>query len=478
MKEDGEILVVSCYELGRPPSGAALPFSWLKRAGFFPAVADLAVDAPSDHEIARAKLIVIATPMHTALRLGSSFAERVRRINPTTKILFHGLYAWLNRAHLFSRDCQRADYVIGGEAEEAVVAIAEALNVGEDPTALPGVSSQIRRESPILKRLSHPLIDTRQLPALESYARLKRDGREIFAGVVESTRGCKHVCRHCPITPVYNGRFYGIEDAVVFSSVKRQVEEGAGHITFSDPDFLNGPTRALKLLQYLHRQYPILTFDFTAKIEHLIRYKEMLPHFGRAGTLFIVSAAESLNERVLTLLDKGHCAGQIREAIRLCRTAGIAVRPTWVPFTPWTDLTDYMELVSFIEKEQLAYSIEPVQMAIRLLVPPGSALVNLPQMKTHLKGITPDGLSHIWEHSDPAVDALQKQVTEIVSKAASLREDEALTFARIKEATEGALHGTPASDVKPFEKPGLRAPGLTESWFCCAEPTEAQLAGV
>ena len=478
MKEPGEILVVSCYELGRPPAGAAMPYSWFRRAGFFPAIADLSIESPSDYDIARAKLIVISTPMHTALRLGASFAERVRRINPEIKIVFHGLYAWLNRAHLFSREARRADFVVGGEPEATLLSIAEALDSGDDPLLLPGVSSQDRREAPILNRLAHPTIDASALPALESYARLKRDGREIFAGVVESTRGCKHVCRHCPITPVYGGRFFGIEDSVVLESVKRQVEEGAGHITFADPDFLNGPTRALKLLQTLHRQYPMLSFDFTAKIEHLIRYRELLPEFGRAGTLFVVSAAESLNERVLNLLDKGHSAEQIREAVRSCRRSGIVLRPTWMPFTPWTDLSDYWDLLTFLENEQLVYSIEPVQLAIRLLVPPGSTLVNLPQMRTHLKGITADGLSHIWNHSDPAVDALHKCVMKIVSDAAGAEEDEAQTFARVKAATRAAMDGTPVGEILPIEKPGLRAPGLTESWFCCAEPTESQLAGV
>jgi radical SAM superfamily enzyme YgiQ (UPF0313 family) len=478
VRGDGEILVVSCYELGRPPQGAALPFSWLRRAGFLPALFDLAVEAPGDHEIARAKIVVVSTPMHTALRLGSAFAERVRRINPASKIVFHGLYAWLNRGHLFARDARRADFVIGGEPEAALTALAETLDAGGDPESLPGVSTSRRREAPVLQRLNHPVIDDSTLPGLESYARLRRDGKELFAGVVETTRGCKHLCRHCPITPVYRGRFFGIPDEVVYDAAARQIEAGARHLTIADPDFLNGPTRALKILERLHRDAPFLTFDFTAKIEHLIRHRDLLPGFGKAGALFVVSAAESTSERVLTLLDKGHAAEQVREAIRDCRRAGIVLRPTWVPFTPWSDLDDFRNLLDFLEREQLVYSIEPVQLSIRLLLPPGSPLLTLPQMKPHLRGLSEDGLSHRWEHPDPAVDALQKRVAEIVETAASSGEDEALTFARVREAARAVEGGGVEESVSPVEHPGLRAPGMSESWFCCAEPTDRQLAGV
>ena len=33
------------------------------------------------------------------------------------------------------------------------------------------------------------------------------DGRQAVVGATEATRGCKHRCRHCPIVPVYDGRF-------------------------------------------------------------------------------------------------------------------------------------------------------------------------------------------------------------------------------------------------------------------------------
>jgi len=48
---------------------------------------------------------------------------------------------------------------------------------------------------------------------------------------------------------------------------------GRGHVTFGDPDFLNGPGHASKLVRALHAEFPALTYDFTAKVEHIVRHR-------------------------------------------------------------------------------------------------------------------------------------------------------------------------------------------------------------
>src|SRR5690349_5677129 len=92
----GAVLLVSCYELGHQPLSLAFPLAFLRDAGFAPAVVDTAIDPLDDATIAAARFVAIAVPMHTALRLGTEIAARVRRINPDAVICFYGLYAWLN----------------------------------------------------------------------------------------------------------------------------------------------------------------------------------------------------------------------------------------------------------------------------------------------------------------------------------------------------------------------------------------------
>src|SRR4030095_12692998 len=117
---------------------------------------------------------------------------------------------------------------------------------------------------------------------------------------------------------------------------------------------------------------PAVTFDFTAKSEHLLRHRQHLPALRAAGCLFIVSAAESLSDTVLAHLEQGHTRDDIALALALPRADGIALRPTWVAFTPWTTLDDHRAWLDYLEAEALIDAVDPVQYRPRLPVPPGS----------------------------------------------------------------------------------------------------------
>jgi hypothetical protein len=254
---------------------------------------------------------------------------------------------------------------------------------------------------------------------------------------------------------------------VVLADIRQQVEAGATHLTFGDPDFLNGPTHALAIARALHREFPSLTFDFTAKIEHLLRRREDLPELARLGCLFIVSAAESLSDAVLAHLDKGHTRADIVGALGALRAGGIALRPTWVAFTPWTMLADYRDMLDFIEAEALIDHVDPVQYSLRLLVPPGSLLLESPAMRPHLGALDREAFSYRWTHPDPRMDELQAAVAAAVAEAAEREEDPAITFDRVRSLADAAA-GAPAAPAVAGRLPAdrLRPPHLTEPWFC------------
>src|SRR5215467_8915178 len=227
---------------------------------------------------ARPRLVVVAAQMHTALALGLRVAARVRRENPAARLVFFGLYAVLNQRLL----ARRADAVLGPDAEEALVATAEALERGAPLAPLAPPAAPGRRPDP------PPARDA--LPPLARYARLAIAGEERVAGHVEATRGCKHLCRHCPIPPVYGGRFFAVPREVVLEDARRQIAAGARHIDFGDPDFLNGPQHGLRIARALHAEHPDVTFSFTAKIEHIVAERALLRELAAAGGLFVVSA--------------------------------------------------------------------------------------------------------------------------------------------------------------------------------------------
>lgn len=471
LQEPGAVLLVSLYELGHQPLQLASPLGFLRARGFAPQVLDLHAERLDAEPIAAAQAILVSVPMHTALRLGLRFLERARAVNPQALIAFYGLYATLNAGHLLQKG---ADAVLGGEYESALVALCEALSTS--PTgkaglpALVGVHTADHPAPPVLARLPFVVPARDSLLPLGRYARFDPgDGPERLAGYTEASRGCLHLCRHCPIPPVYGGRFFIVPRDIVLADVRQQVAAGAEHLTFGDPDFLNGPRHSLGLLRALHAEFPALTFDVTCKVEHILREHALWPELARLGVRFVVSAIESPSPAVLTLLRKGHTPADIAAALQLLRAAGIAMRPSLVAFTPLTTRADYRELLAFVAHNDLVEHVDPVQFTIRLLVPPGSYLLDVPELARHLGPLDEARLCYPWQHPDPGMDELHQQVTRRVAEGLAAKEPPRQILAALAEllrAGAGAGEGAPAVLLASSQARASRVPRLTEPWFC------------
>lgn len=459
LRSKGSILFISCYELGHQPLGVAFPMGFLERAGYSPDVMDIAVEDFDPAKIAQARFIGISVPMHTALRLGVRVADRIRELNPACHVCFYGLYASLNSEYLLDNG---ADSCIGGEFEVPLLKLVESIEA-DSSCDVDGVIKNGKVSKPFLQHLPFAIPNRESLPPLEKYAQLEHNGGRRTAGYTESTRGCLHLCTHCPIPPVYGGRFFAVPQEVVLEDIRKQVEAGATHITFGDPDFLNGPKHSLRVIRAMHAEFPELTFDFTAKIEHLLNRGEHLPEFAKMGCLFIITAVESMSERVLKILDKEHTREDVETALAHCRDAGIPLRPTWVAFTPWTTLEDYLEILAFIETNGLIDHVDPVQYAIRLLIPPGSWLAELPETLPHRGALDEAAFTYRWKHPDPQMDQLHKDVSLLVEKDEKAGEDSAATFYKVWHLAHGQQ---PDYDADALSPDRYRAPRLSESWFC------------
>jgi radical SAM superfamily enzyme YgiQ (UPF0313 family) len=457
------VLLISCYELGHQPAGIAMPMAFLRDAGFDVEAMDVSVQGFDREKVTRARFIGVSVPMHTALRLGLRIAEQVRGINPSCHICFFGLYASLNAEYLLDTV---ADSIIGGEFEESLVALIRSLDAGEQ-VSINGVNTKDEPATPVLARLDFPIPDRSALPPLEHYARLEHKGEEVLVGYVEASRGCLHHCTHCPIPPVYDGRFFVVKKEVVLEDIRRLASAGARHVTFGDPDFLNGPTHSLNICRAMHEEFPDLTFDFTAKIEHVLKYRTLIAEFAGLGCIFVVCAVESLSDSVLGHLEKGHTRADVREALDILRDAGITLRPSFVSFTPWTTVDDFIDVLEFVEAHNLIDHVDPVQYSIRLLVPPGSVLLARPESRTWLGRLAQESFTYEWSHEDPRMDELHKQVSALVEQAVRRNEDSAVTFYRILELAY-AMRGDrePVRGMPGVAPIRLRPPRLTEAWFC------------
>lgn len=481
MKRDDDILLISCYELGHQPFSLASPAARLKSEGYAVSVVDAAIEPVPEDIVRRAGFIGISVPMHTAMRVGMDLSRRIRNLNPGAHLCFYGLYATLNAEYLLSHG---ADSVIGGEFEQPLCDLVGRLYGGEEPSATAGgsvsagdpasvwdpASSGGATTAPNLSRQTWLVPDRDTLPGLKRYAQLDNGAESLPAGYTETTRGCLHTCLHCPITPVYNGRFFAVPADVVLADVDQQVRMGARHITFGDPDFLNGPTHVLRILHRMRDAHPGLTFDFTTKIEHILRHASFFPEARDLGGIFVVSAVESVSDLVLERLRKGHTRDDIVQALAILRDADIPMRPSLVAFTPWTSLDDYLDLLDFVEVHDLVDHIDPVQYTIRLLVPPGSALLAEEETRSWIGALDEAGFTYTWRHGDVRMDRLHQRVSRLVEEADASGEerDNRRVFHRIR-CLAAEMAGVEAPTEQPFHDIPLkrrRVPRLTEAWFC------------
>jgi radical SAM superfamily enzyme YgiQ (UPF0313 family) len=467
-------LLVSTYEMGRQPFGLASAAAWLRAEGLKVTCVDAAKEKLTDRDLGSADLIAFHLPMHTATRLAAPIIANARRLNPSARICAFGLYGPLNAEWLRSIG---VDEVFGGEFEEDLARWAGlkacATSKRQEPQSALSTQSEIFsansgfsavRRGP-LPRIHFLVPDRTGLPPLSKYATLQMpDGQRRLVGYTEASRGCRHLCRHCPVVPIYNGQFRVVQPDVVLADAAAQIAAGAQHITFGDPDFFNGPTHAMRIVEALHAAHPDVTYDATIKVEHLRQHRDLLPRLAATGCAFVISAVESLDDRVLALFDKGHTRQDFFEVVALCRDAGVTLVPTFVAFHPWLSLESYCDLLDTIARLDLVDHVAPIQLAIRLLVPEGSRLLALDEMRAHVSRFDPATLTYRWAHPDPRVDALHRDVTALVGMR--LTADRRAVFAEIAAlAHDRAGLPLPHGDSRPA-RARATVPYLNEPWYC------------
>jgi radical SAM superfamily enzyme YgiQ (UPF0313 family) len=434
------VLLVGCYELGHQPLQVAAPAGILRSRGHDVRAVDLSMQSWDPDLAAWADRIAISVPMHTAMRIARRVIALADAAAPGTPVCAYGLYAPML--------ADVADRVMAGESDQALADWVD----GSDETAVVFLGRDAATPGT-------PLPARDLLPPLDRYAHLAIAGDERPVAYVEASHGCAHRCRHCPVPVIYDGRIRIVDVDHVVADVAQQVAAGARHVTFGDPDFLNGVHHSLRVARAVHERFPDLTFDCTVKVEHILRHADVWSELADIGCLFVVSAFESTNDAILERLDKGHTAADEARAVALLRAHGIEVRPTWLPFTPWTTLADVQDLLRFVADHDLVGNVDPVQYTIRLLIPKGSLLLELPDVRERVGPYDDERGAYPWSADDPAVDDLQVALAALVegrlAEGASIPE----IFRNVCTAcgVDPGLIPAGATEGRPR---------LTEPWFC------------
>jgi len=517
--------MLSTYELGHQPLGLAIPAGVLRADGHEVEVLDLSTgDRASNANrlsgmLERADMLAVSVPMHTAMQLAVPIIKACNKAKPDLPIVLYGLYAHLGQG---DRSPVRASACIRGDdpAPLAELAASNPLELTRrsapelarsNPLELARWSApELARSNAVMSPSSPLLLPARDiLPPLSAYARLDAGGKQLLSGAAISTIGCSRKCLHCPVPIVYQGRSKAISLDLVMADIDQLARLGARHISFADADFLSRPSHAKRVMKEFGSSFPELTFDLTTKVSHLLANEDLIAEMANAGCLFVTSAFESTSQKVLDNLAKGHTRKDMPEAVKMLRAHGIEPRPSFVPFTPWSTLEDLADLLDLVAELDLVGNVDAVQYAIELLVPPESLLME--NMANLIGPYDPARLTWLWDYEvskeDPKQAAALRELQETFSSIAEnavaeqateqateqpmeqptqppynayleMREALAQVLSSLPDRTEARRHFEGANDERALQATAHARsqvpPRLTESWFCCAEPTGCQ----
>ena len=174
------------------------------------------------------------------------------------------------------------------------------------------------------------------------------------------------------------------------------------------------------------------------------------------------SAVESVDDRVLALLDKNHTRADFYEVAGAMREAGLDLQPTFIAFMPWTTRAGYGDLLRAIAELGLIENTAPVQLALRLLVTQGSRLLDLEDIRARVGPFDNQALAYPWQHSDAEMDRLAALVFALVAKRQDEQRSRSEIFAELWELAVGQVPDLPIAQHE--------IPRMDEPWYCCAEP--------
>ncbi|MGH1366427.1 MAG: CUAEP/CCAEP-tail radical SAM (seleno)protein [Calditrichia bacterium] len=445
------VALISTYEIGRQPFGLASPAAWLRKDGFNVTSVDCAVQPFPDQLIQQVDVAAFYMPMYTAARLSVPLIRRAQKLNPELIVIAYGLYAPVNEAFFRKLGVQN---IVGAEFEAPLLELCRNIRAGD-----------IVEETVVSLERQQFLTPFRDdLPEPGNYAALCEEGCAAkTTGYTQTTRGCLHTCRHCPIVPVYNGAFRVVQKDVVLADIRQQVVRGAQHITFGDPDFFNGPGHVLPIVKQVHAEFPDITYDVTIKIEHLLKYEKYLPVLRDTGCAFVTSAVEAVEDSILQIFDKGHTREDFVRTVEIMDAYQLRLNPTFVTFTPWTTLQGYRSMLSLLAELGLIEGVSPVQLAIRLLIPAGSRLLEVPDIEESLGEFREEQLGYEWQHSDKRVDGLQKALMDLLGSKNLGRREYFLTAWKMVNAL---LKEDIALPESKRSRQRATVPYLNEPWYC------------
>ena len=288
-----------------------------------------------------------------------AIAEQVKEFDPAIHTVVGGAHASILPAEVVAEPA--IDFVVVGEGEAPLAALAEALESGTDSTTIPGLAYKGEAGEPVVNPVAAPLPpDDHPLPARDLFA---LEFYEHPFNVLTARGGCPYRCPFCSASQVWNGKHRPRDPKAVVEELRiLQENYGTNYLFFVDDIFTLRRDWVMELMEEMKSLSHRLEWGCGTRVDRVD--PELLAAMAEGGCVGIQYGVESGAQGVLDSV-KGIDRQSATDAITW--TVEVGIRPTasfMVPFPDDTEETiretfEFMRSLSEIGAEVLVSYTTP-----------------------------------------------------------------------------------------------------------------------
>jgi radical SAM superfamily enzyme YgiQ (UPF0313 family) len=360
-----------------PPLGLAYIGGALKQAGYPFTVIDTVAEAPTTHtkylrgylvglrfdEIleripADAAVVGITAVFTHEWPTVVTLIGRIKAAFPEKLVVVGGEH--VTSMPEFCMATSQADFMVMGEGEETIVALARALECGADLSSVDGIVYRSGNEIRVNKRRVRCLeIDEIPWPAWEAFNLKTYHDQQFFFGMyspyltvpILATRGCPYQCTYCSAPNMWTPRWIPRDYRDVVDEIEYYVKTfGARNFPFQDLTAIVRKDWIVGFCQEILARGLDITWQLPAGTRSEAIDDEVAQLLYRSGMISMAYAPESGSETVRKLIKKKMHNDRLFESIRAAIKAKLNVACFMVIGFPHDRVEHLEETLPFVSR--------------------------------------------------------------------------------------------------------------------------------
>jgi anaerobic magnesium-protoporphyrin IX monomethyl ester cyclase len=278
--------------------------------------------------------------------------ETAKKVDSGITTICGGVHASFMYEEMFSLSGS-IDYIVTGEGEVTLVELLDALQRSGDISKVPGVA--YRSDGGVAWTGKRPFIQNLDGMPM-AWDALDWEDYTYFVipdsrlGAIATSRGCEKDCTFCSQQKFWEGSWRARSPEDLVREIEDQMKFGVNIILLTDDYPTPDRERWEKFLDLLIERDLGVKYLMETRAEDIIRDKDILDKYRRAGIIHIYVGTEAGDQKALEFMKKDLKVEQSKEALDLCREHGIITETSMILGFP-DDTKESMERTIEIARE-------------------------------------------------------------------------------------------------------------------------------